>query len=479
MLDNAMSHPRRLYTLLHRVQADKVYYHCGEHTLSYGQFCQQVEALGQTLRHYTAKQTSPVIATTVSHPQTLLHLIWACLSADICLAFLPPQDDATTLHALMAQVDAAIVVTDDDIEQGEPWLVSYKALEAIAVQDAQVEATTAVTVDTPAFIFQTSGTTGAPKWVMVTQAQCWQAIMAMQEAGCLTHAVEQRVYITPPFSHSYGLSSMLEYTAVAATLIMPAAPSSLGAVGPLLKTAVAEQVSAIEGVPYFYQQLVRFARRLKMPALRHIGFGGGRIEGQLLQQLHQLYPHLTYAIRYGMTETPSVISHKQFTMPVADQPLSAGKPLPIYDVRIVDEQRQAVDVGQQGEIEIRGHSLAWPYYGEPPNDDFFATGDIGYLNAQRELVVVGRKSLFLKVRGYRLSPVDIEAAIITFAGVAACRVSATSDEVMAEIVSDDKSFSEVALRQFLGDKLPSYAIPKAITLVAQIPRTASGKIKRH
>jgi acyl-coenzyme A synthetase/AMP-(fatty) acid ligase len=333
--------------------------------------------------------------------------------------------------------------------------------------------------DTPAFIFQTSGTTGEAKWVQITHNQFAMAVECMKGAGVLEHKMEQVAYITPPLSHSYGLSSLLEYSSVGSAIALPSGNSPLGPMGDLIGAPVAEMITAIEGVPHVYTQMVRLIERIKLPALGHIGFGGGGLNQTVIGRLRETYPQLTYSVRYGLTETPSVVSHKLFTYPYADDWGSSGKSLPIYELRIVDQTGQVVDPGQQGEIQIKGASLAWPYYGEAGRDDFFATGDIGYINAEQELYIVGRKSAFLKVQDYRISPEYIESIIATFDGVMDCRALGVDSGIVAEVVPAVDSFSTAALRTFLMSKLPSYAIPQTITLVNVIPRTPSGKIKRH
>ncbi len=339
---------------------------------------------------------------------------------------------------------------------------------------------TAVEPTTPAFIFQTSGTTGAAKWIQVTHGQSAAAIESMREMGCLDHAARQTVYITPPLSHSYGLSSLLEYSAMGAAFVLPAAGSTMGAVGDLLQERFNELITAVEGVPHFYAQIARLLRRIKLPNLRHIGFGGGALDQAAVQQLQAVYPALSYSVRYGLTETPSVVSHKVFAPPYTENWHSSGKVLPIYTLRIVDEAGVSLPVGQPGEIHIQGECLAWPYYGETAVTSFFPTGDIGYIDADtEELHIIGRQSAFLKVRGYRLSPEYLESVIGSCAGVVECRVLGTETGILAEVVPADAAMLPQTLLVSLAEKLPSYAIPETIHFVEVIARTHSGKIKRY
>lgn len=477
-----------LYTLLQeqaRLQPERIYYHGPRGRVSFRQMDVIARQMAQQLCRQLQDTGKPVLAVSLNNPhEPLLYLTWACLAAGICLALLPPMRDAASVRDLMSQIKAEHLITDIPELQGESWSLSY---EAVREGDkppqpftlASYKAAAAVPAAAPAFIFQTSGTTGTAKWVQVTHQQCFRAIECMQQVGSLDHAREQVAFITSPLSHSYGLSSLLEYTSVGSAVVLPGGNSPLGAMGELINPAVAEIVTAIEGVPHFYTQMLRLLGRIKLPALRHVGFGGGRVNPAIIAQLQPLYPALTYSVRYGMTETPSVISHKLFAPPYPEEWDASGKVLPIYQMRLVDSEGQLVEPGQPGEIQIKGECLAWPYYGETVNDEFFATGDVGYFNNDQELCIVGRQSAFLKVRDYRLSPETIETAIMAFDEVLDCRVLGAESGLLAELVPASEMFSLPALRQFLTAKLPAYAIPDTINLVPTIPRTLSGKIKRH
>lgn len=471
--------------LLNSAQPDphKVYYYGVATAVSYGQMCDISLELGQRLLERIALSQKPILAVSTNNNEAVLHLTWACLASGICLAFLPFSQDPLQIHSLMQQIDAEVLVTDVPALWDQNWAIPYETLssENAVHSERPHDPVSAASLepDTPAFIFQTSGTTGEPKWIQVSHGQFLTAVQCMQQVGSLAHAVNQVVYITSPLSHSYGLSSLLEYTSVGASVMLPSKAASLGAIGALMDPTLANIMSAIEGVPHFYFQMARLIERIKLPALRHIGFGGGALNEETIRRISQFYPQLSYSVRYGMTETPSVVSHKLFRYPYDDDWKSSGKILPIYDLQIVDQAGQIVDSGQQGEIQIRGYCLAWPYYGEASSHAFFATGDIGYINAAAELCVVGRKSLYLKIRDYRISPEYIESVINTFADVLDCRVSEVHSRLLAEIVPANDALSRQQLLGFLAEKLPGYAIPETITFIEAVPRTASGKIKRH
>lgn len=461
-------------------QPDKVYLYRADGNITYRQMCKIASGLGQSLQTRLDGARQPVIAVSLGCNTAVLQLVWACLASGICLVFLPHIADPDQIASLLAHIEAELLVTDQPTLQEQPWAISFDTLQQSFSEDVVVMPRVIAQLDGPAFVFQTSGTTGAAKWIQVTHEQYLKAIVGMQHAGCLEHASNQMVYLTPPLSHSYGLSSMLEYSFVGSSLILPEAGSVLGAVGELMDDRFACLITAVEGVPHFYAQMARLIKRIRLPNLQHIGFGGGAIDLEAVRQIRSNYPDLSYSVRYGLTETPSVVSHKLFKPPYTADWQSSGEVLPIYSLRIADEDGNSVPIGQPGQICLKGDSLAWPYFGETADSDYFPTGDNGFIHADTsELHILGRQSSFIKVQGYRLSPEYIESIIGTFAGVLECRVSGSDAGIQAEVVPADETVLPQALQAFLAEKLPAYAIPETITFVPAIPRTPSGKIKRH
>lgn len=469
-----------LFTILAdqaRHQPDKIYLYAADGRMTTRQMHDAALCLGTALEERL--DSNRIVAVSLNSGTAVLQLVWACLASGSCLAFLPTIPDPEQIAAWQAQLGAELLITDLTELQGQPGALSFAALRQ-AAERGDDGGETAVSPQTPAFLFQTSGTTGAAKWIQVTHGQYAAAIKSMQDEGCLDHAIDQTVFITPPLSHSYGLSSLLEYSAMGAGVVLPAAGSTMGAVGDLLQARFNDVITALEGVPHFYAQLARLARRINLPNLRHVGFGGGALDQEAVRQIQTVYPDLSYSVRYGLTETPSVVSHKRFAPPYADNWQSSGQVLPIYTLRIVDEAGRCLPAGQAGEIHIQGESLAWPYLGETAVTDFFPTGDIGYIDPDtEELFINGRQSAFLKVRGYRLSPEYLESVIGSCAGVVDCRVAGSETGILAEVVPADATVSAQTLLAALAGKLPNYAIPEVITFVAAIPRTHSGKIKRY
>jgi acyl-CoA synthetase (AMP-forming)/AMP-acid ligase II len=415
-----------------------------------------------------------VVAVSFEDPYELHRLIWGALAAGCCLAFLPSSTHAETVKGWMDEVGAVHLLTD---VAGLLDLGFAFSMDEIVCDTMRKRLSGQVKI--PGFLLRTSGTTGRGKWVAVSEHHYRAVLNAMRGTGALRHAEDQTVFLTPPLSHSYGLSALLEYVCAGSAVVFPRGDSPLGPAGELREEELAARITAIEGVSHFYGQLVRLLRRIRLGALRHIGFGGGAIDPGAVERLREAFPGLTCSVRYGLTETPSIVSGMVFAPPYEDDWTCSGPVLPVWDLRILDGEGQELGEGEEGEIHLRGPGLAWPYFGEPEaGDAFFPTGDLGFLRGGR-LYIRGRKSFFLKRDGYRFSPEEVEAVIRRSPGVLDARVAMGEGGLTAEVVFEGEELPKQDLRTFVAEHLPAYAVPQVVRRVEEIPRTASGKILRH
>ena len=415
-------------------------------------------------------------------PDATALAIWGCVHAGITVAFLPKSADISLMRTRMSEAEVNYVLTDEAIHHGKPGFVDIGKVGASAQQTVQGEAAHGPPSEPPpggneaaSFLFQTSGTAGEPKWVCCEYTKCRAAVDAMWSVGALDHAREQNVFLTPPLFHSYGLSALLEYTRAGATVMFPRGTSPFGPAGELRVDNSSLPVTAIEGVPYFYSQFARLVRRLKSLRLQHLGIGGGAIDPRVMQEILAVYPEVTVSVRYGLTETPSVVTHKVFRPPHSGEWRVSGRLIPAYDLAIETDDRRPAAANEEGEIVVRGPCVC-AYRGQQLSE--LRTGDIGYLTAGRELVVVGRRSAFIKYRGFRLSPEQIESVIASCAGVEESRVCVIDGRLVAQVVHPDW-LTAAELLAHVAARLPVHAVPEEFVRVAAIPRTLTGKIRRH
>jgi acyl-coenzyme A synthetase/AMP-(fatty) acid ligase len=449
--------------------------------LTCGETLRQARQLGKLLALSSRIAARRSVGICTESPEYIVYTVWAAIFADISLVFLPLCQNPDVMRRAMKEASVEVLLTDEPVLLKEPWCLDLKdTLRRALSADNQQGAVAKVLPTAPGesdagFVFQTSGTAGEPKWVQCEYRKFSAVIDCMLHNGVLDHARGQSVFLTPPLYHSYGLSAFLEYTAAGGMIIFPQGVSPLGPVGDLRDPAVRGNVTAIEGVPYFYSQLSKLADRCAMPALQHLGLGGGRLDTVAFDKLRKVYPAITVSVRYGMTETPSVVSHRIFRSLSREDWKSSGPVLPVYNVEIIDNSGRALGRNQEGEIIVSGDCVG-TYLGQ--RGSRLLTGDTGYISDSNELVISGRKSLYIKNRGFRISPEQVESVIASFAGVQDCRVLMVDSRFIAEVVYDD-CISQGDILAFMRTRLPGYAIANEVVRVASIPRTPSGKIRRY
>jgi acyl-coenzyme A synthetase/AMP-(fatty) acid ligase len=449
--------------------------------LSYRETLMSARRLSQHLALSNRIASSRSVGICTESPEYIVPAVWAAIFVDIDLVFLPYCRDPDVMFSTMKETSVAVLLTDMPSLLEKSWCLDVAdMIQCDLSKDSQQQmpAMTFTTVprqNDSGFVFQTSGTSGEPKWVKCGYRQYATVISCMLQNGTLEHARGQSVFLTPPLYHSYGLSAFLEYTAVGGMIIFPQGTSPLGPVGDIRDPWLRENVTAIEGVPYFYSQLSKLGGRFNMPALNHLGLGGGQLDRIAFGKLKEIYPAIAVSVRYGLTETPSVVSHRIIRSFSGEGWKSSGSVLPVYNVEIVDDNGQTLGTNQEGEIIVTGGCVGI-YLGQAGAR--LSTGDTGYFTDNNELVISGRKSLYINNRGFRVSPERVESVFASFDGVQDCRVQMSGVKLVAEVVYHE-GVSQSDLLAFVSVRLPSYAVPDELVRVESIPRTHSGKIKRY
>ncbi len=219
---------------------------------------------------------------------------------------------------------------------------------------------------------------------------------------------------------------------------------------------------------------------------------------------------IEWANAYGLTET-TVTSAVYRLRPRADAPLRAGAPVPVgrpidgARAHVLDSRGGLVAAGVPGELCLGGPGLARGYVGRPdltaraflpdpfatpeePGARLFRTGDLARRRPDGELELLGRADFQVKVRGYRIEPGEVEAALAAHPGVAAAVAMAREDRpgdrrLVAYVVpaagAAPETLTSPELRRHLQGRLPEYMIPSAFVLLAALPQSANGKVDRR
>jgi len=321
----------------------------------------------------------------------------------------------------------------------------------------------------PGLILGTGGTGGQIRAVGYEERLILECLPFILNHEIYESKTRKTIFLTPSLSHSYGLCAFLEYSLAGWTVLLPSENTG----GPVfdLFNKNSARISAIEGVPYFYTQFKKLARKTKLPWLERLGIGGGPASIDDMLELSNFFPQTRFSLRYGLTETFSFV-----TINVTSNPkdlISSGKALSHWNIHI-SESGTKMSRNEEGEIILQGPLASFSDYTATKNG--FATGDSGRLTGNEELIVSGRNRFFIKNRGFRFSPEIVEVKVRKQNGVRDCRVSMAAGLLTLEI---DGNVDLENLRKELEMVLPDYALPEKFILAADLRRNTAGKLTRN
>lgn len=170
---------------------------------------------------------------------------------------------------------------------------------------------------------------------------------------------------------------------------------------------------------------------------------------------------------------------------------AVGIPIPGVEVELRNEQGKPAPVGEIGEIYVQGKNVMMGYWHNPEATSqvlchgWLKTGDLARYDEEGYLYIHGRNSDIIKTGAYRISPQEVEEVIVELTAVEEIAVVGVPDALLGEVikavivVSPTASLDKQTVQRHCRDRLPQYKIPKLIEFVDELPKTASGKVKRH
>jgi malonyl-CoA/methylmalonyl-CoA synthetase len=333
-----------------------------------------------------------------------------------------------------------------------------------------------------ASILYTSGTTGRSKGAMLTHGNLVSNSESLKQVwrysgdDVLLHAL--------PLFHIHGLFVAANITLISGASMILLPRFDLDAIFGALP-----QASVMMGVPTFYTRMLQDPR-LNREASRHMRlFVSG--SAPLLADTHRQWQDRTgHAIleRYGMTET-NMNTSNPYDGPRL--PGSVSLPLPGIELRIADKEGNILPQGEIGMIEVRGPNVFKGYWQMPEKtaaefraDGYFMTGDLGTVDANGYLHIVGRNKDLIISGGFNIYPKEIESLIDELPGVEESSViglphSDFGEGVTAFVVKKkDAGITEEQVLDALHERLARFKHPKRVIFVDQLPRNTMGKVQK-
>ena len=348
-----------------------------------------------------------------------------------------------------------------------------------------------IDVDTLAVMVFSSGTTGLPKAVQHTHRTMFHGTVHWVDALGMTSADRLQI-ATPPF-HILGLLNLYAVVAAGASarlhrrFDLDTVLHAIETDGITIEMAVAPIALAIASHP----DLERF----DLSTLRYIMWGATPVTASVAETITRRTGVRVMAA-YGASELP-FISANPVGRPAEWRLDSVGPPPANVDVRVVDLDTGAVlGPGVAGELQLRSPSLMIGYLTDDGNadgggtdrsivDGWYATGDVGTVDAGGWITITDRVKEMIKVNGFQVAPAEVEGVLLGHAAVADCAVygvpdARTGEAVVAAVVLREGAAADAdALRALVAETLASYKRVAEVVFVDQIPRLPSGKVLRR
>ncbi|MGW0807866.1 amino acid adenylation domain-containing protein [Nonomuraea sp. NPDC002799] len=338
-----------------------------------------------------------------------------------------------------------------------------------------------------AYVIYTSGSTGRPKGVLVTHHNVVRLMSATDHWFGFGPGDVWTLFHSYAFDFSvWELWGALLYGGRLVVVPYEVSRSPRD----FLALLARERVTVLNQTPSAFHQLVAADDGREL-ALRYVIFGGEALEPARLAGWRPEGP--TLVNMYGITETTVHVTHQVLT-PGAWQGSPIGRGLPDLRVYVLDDALRPVPPGVAGEMYVAGDGLARGYLGRPgltserfvanpfgpPGSRMYRSGDLARWSPDGTLDYLGRADQQVKVRGFRIEPGEIEAALLGHPAVAQAAVVVREDRpgdqrLTGYVVTAGETGD---LRAFAGRFLPGYMVPAAIVEVPALPLTVNGKLDR-
>ena len=401
------------------------------------------------------------------------------------------------LNKLLARTAPSVAIVDDDMmrriqEHPGVTVVARSAFEAACNRPGHSDALFPdVDHDIGVLLF-TSGTTGEPKAAILRHRNLTSYVISTVEF--MGSEEDEAALVSVPPYHIAGISAILTGVYSGRRIV------HLDAFTPELwvDVAAAEEITHAMVVPTMLGRIldVLEARGEKLPKLKAISYGGGRMPQPVIERALRLLPHVDFANAYGLTETSSTISilapEDHRAAMTSDDPAvhrrlgSVGRPLPSLEVEIRGPRGEVLGPNEPGEIYVRGEQVAGEYTHKKMLSDegWFATNDGGWMDDEGYLFVEGRLDDVIVRGGENISPGEIEDVLREHPDVEDVAVLGVPDNewgerVAAVVVAREGRPSTEDLAGWVKARLRSTKTPEIWEFRDALPYNDTGKLLRR
>ena len=395
--------------------------------------------------------------------------------------------DGATARAV-AQGRMALAVTHVFVAEATPELPSAVDLAAAlaASSDGRVSVRS-IDLDLAAIVY-TSGSTGAPRGVVLTHRNF--VVNARSILGYLQLTAADRVMCVLPFCYVYGLSLLHTHVAAGGSLVLENRTAFPNVV---LSSMQEHAVTGFAGVPSTFAMMMHRSNldAVPLPSLRYVTQAGGPMAKARIAEWLERGPKARFYVMYGATEAAGRLAY----LPPDDLPRklgSIGRAIANVELAVLTETGERARPGEVGEVVARGSNVSCGYWNNPEESAVrfgragYRTGDFGYVDEDGYLFLVGRQHDMLKVGAHRVGTKEIEDVLNAHPAISEAAVVGAAHDLLGEVpvafvclraAADDL---QKTLRAFCAAQLAPYKVPARVVELEELPKLpGAGKLDRQ
>ncbi len=378
-----------------------------------------------------------------------------------------------------------IVINQDDISlyQEVGHCTTAKLMDVYDRDSENNPQLSLIDVDLASIVY-TSGSTGKPKGVVLTHLNIVANTRSI--TSYLELVPKDRILVVLPFYYIYGKSLLNTHFFIGGSVVID---NRFAFPNVVLETMNKMKVTGFSGVPSTFMILLNksILKKSKFKTIRYITQAGGAMPASIQKEVSSAFSPAKLFIMYGATEASARLSYLHPDW-LNKKWGSIGKAIPNVRLFIGDKQGVEKKQGDIGEIIASGSNLMQGYWKDRNETDhvmkngLYFTGDLGKVDEDGFLFVVGRKKNMIKVGGERISPKEIEEKILEIKEVHETAVIGVNDTLLGEAIKafivprEGLVLDLTALKKLLKKKLPIIKQPKYFELLKELPTNESGKI---
>ncbi|MBG0829763.1 amino acid adenylation domain-containing protein [Planomonospora sp. ID67723] len=474
-----------------RLHPDAVAVVCGERSVTYGELHAGAERLAAVLRLRGVRRGDVVGVRLPRSVEAITALLAVWLAGAAYLPLDPDDPDerlVSSLENLARTGDgpAYLITTGGGPESAVVIGPAETAPAAEALETDPAETVESDPADA-AYVISTSGSTGAPKGVLVEHRGVAARVRWMRREYGL--APGDRVVQFASLSFDAHVEEVFPTLAAGAALVL--LPDGAATLPDLLASPAGSGVTVLDLPTAYWHRMVEEMEAIAWPpALRLVILGGEQVASAAVGRWRARFGDGVRLVNtYGPTETTVIATAADLGPGAATGRVPIGVPVGAASVRVLDARGEPVPPGAVGELVVGGAGVARGYLGRPaltaaafvpdpygpPGARRYRTGDRARWRADGRLEFLGRFDDQVKVRGFRIEPGEVESHLLAHPAVGQAHVAARGDDLVAYVTG---TASPDELRVHLGGSLPRHLVPTLWVHLDELPLTTRGKIDR-